>query len=137
MINIVCSECKKNCCGEIKKLRPVLIPSEEKKFKSSCDVINTPFGDMFVLKRKRNGLCVFFDRTKRKCAIYDKRPLECRLYPILMTFSEDNGIGIIIDKRFCKSLNTLKYDDEKILKNLKNIKLSDDWVKAYKTLNDF
>ena len=47
MIKINCNKCRKHCCGEIKNLRPVLIPLEENKLKSKSDIIVTRFRKMF------------------------------------------------------------------------------------------
>jgi Fe-S-cluster containining protein len=43
--------------------------------------------DGFFWRLKRdNGLCVFFKNGR--CTNYENRPLECRLYPHILTYQE-------------------------------------------------
>jgi len=61
MISIKCEGCNRHCCGEITRLTPVLLPSEEKRLKRFSRKIETPYRDIFVLAKKDNENCVFFD----------------------------------------------------------------------------
>jgi Fe-S-cluster containining protein len=129
MIRINCNGCKKDCCGKIKNLRPILLPFEEKKFKKYSDTVKTPYKKVFILKQKKDGRCIFFDDKKKKCKVYDKRPVECKLYPFLLDFKK-NSAGIILDKRFCKNLKSLKYDEKKIMAFIHELNFPKDWIKA-------
>ena len=42
--------------------------------------------------RNHQGLCVFYDAEKQRCKVYEKRPLGCRLYPVI--YDETNGIVV-------------------------------------------
>lgn len=130
MIQINCNNCKTRCCGEIKNLRPVLLPSEEEKFKQYSEEINTKFRTLYLLKQNQN--CIFF--KENKCTIYKNRPFECQIYPFLLDFSKKE-ININLDKRFCKSLSSLKADKEKIFSCIKTLKFPEDWIKAYKRID--
>jgi Fe-S-cluster containining protein len=44
----------------------------------------------FVRLKNHRGFCVFYDVEKRRCRIYRRRPLGCRVYPVI--FSEQEGI---------------------------------------------
>jgi Fe-S-cluster containining protein len=134
MISIDCTNCKKHCCGEIRKLRPVLLPSEEKRFKKYSDIVKMAGRDMLVLKQKK-GNCIFFNK-KKKCIIYTKRPLECRLYPFLLDFSKKQA-NVKLDKRFCKSLKTLAFDKRKIISYVRKHKFPREWVKEYKKMDKY
>ncbi len=48
-----------------------------------------------VVTRLRNveGYCIFYSRADNKCQIYKKRPMGCRLYPVVYLANE----GVIID----------------------------------------
>jgi uncharacterized protein len=41
-----------------------------------------------------DGWCYFYSLDKRKCRVYGKRPLGCRLYPVV--YSDDKGV--MVDK---------------------------------------
>lgn len=130
MIRINCSNCQTRCCGEIKNLRPVLLQSEEERFKSSAEKITTKSRDIYILKQNPN--CIFYKNNK--CAVYKDRPFECQIYPFLLDFS-DKKVNIKLDERFCKSLNTLKADKEKIISYLKTLNFPEDWIDAYNEIN--
>jgi Fe-S-cluster containining protein len=44
--------------------------------------------------RNVDGYCVFYNRTDKKCKIYEKRPIGCYLYPVVYLANE----GVIIDE---------------------------------------
>lgn len=136
MIKINCKNCPKHCCGEIKNLRPILIPSEEAKFKKNSDIIHTKFRKMLVLKRKTNGNCIFMNDKTRKCRIYSERPLECKIYPHLLYF-KNRKPDVYLDKRYCSSLSTLKADKIKIRRCIEKFDYPVEWIKAHNTMDDY
>jgi len=129
LIRINCRDCKNHCCGEIKNLRPVLLPSEEKKFREYSNIIKNPIRNLLTIKRKDNGNCIFFDDKTKKCVVEKNKPFECELYPFLLDFS-GKEIKIKLDKR-CPNLKTLKYDKKKINSFIKNLNLPENYIKAY------
>jgi len=36
------------------------------------------------------GFCPFFDRSSRRCKIHDKKPLACRMYPLILEMPSGN-----------------------------------------------
>jgi Fe-S-cluster containining protein len=75
----------------------------------------------YAMLRNRDGVCVFFDPEKRVCRERAKRPLGCRIYPVM--FDEDKGI--VVDD-ICPAKNTLTEKQKakrgkKVLKLLKRI----------------
>ena len=136
MVSIDCSDCKKHCCGDIKELRPIMMPWEEDIFEEFCDMIKKPSHDMLVLKRKSDGNCIFLDGKAVKCKIYDERPLECRIYPLLLKFP-DGKLSVVVDKRFCKNLSRLKFDEKKVLSELKKNMFSKDWIDGFNDMVGF
>jgi Fe-S-cluster containining protein len=60
----------------------------------------------FTRLKNREGYCVFFDFNKRKCRIYENRPLGCRIFPVI--FSEEEGI--VVDD-ICPMKNTVSKRD--------------------------
>ncbi len=130
MIKINCKKCLKNCCGQIKNLRPILIPSEEKRFKKYSDVHITKFRKLLILKQKKNGNCIFLNDKTKRCTIYSKRPLECKIYPYLLCFQRSKP-DVYLDKRYCQSLKTLKANINEIKKFILKFEFPKDWIKAH------
>jgi Fe-S-cluster containining protein len=135
MIRIECEWCANHCCGQNLNLTPVLLPSEEDRFRENVKKINTPSGEICVLAKKQNGNCTFLDDQTKRCTIYEKRPLECALYPFLLDF-DDNEADVKLDKRFCPHLHTLAFDRNEIMNFVRKHTFPVDWVKRYKTLSD-
>jgi Fe-S-cluster containining protein len=44
--------------------------------------------------RNIDGYCIFYNRANKKCQIYEKRPMGCRLYPVVYLVNE----GAIVDE---------------------------------------
>jgi Fe-S-cluster containining protein len=44
--------------------------------------------------RNVDGYCIFYSRDDKKCRIYEKRPMGCRLYPVVYLANE----GAIVDE---------------------------------------
>ena len=40
------------------------------------------FDGVYWRLKNRDGYCVFFDKEKKSCKIYEYRPIGCRLYPL-------------------------------------------------------
>lgn len=135
MIKIECKGCNNSCCQN-PNLVPVLLPTEEERFKKESKKIKTEFGDIFVLTKKENESCIFLNDETKTCTIYTDRPLECNLYPFLLNF-ENNTAEVKLDQRFCPHLDTLTFDNNKITDYLKKYHFPEDWIKKYNTLTDF
>ena len=73
--------------------------------------------------RNVDGYCVFYSRADKKCKIYERRPIGCRLYPVVYLANE----GVIVDE-LCpmgqtiseKELRTKGKILEKLLKKIDN-----------------
>jgi Fe-S-cluster containining protein len=44
----------------------------------------------FAQLRNKKGYCIFYDTEKVACKVYEKRPMGCRIYPVV--YSEDDGV---------------------------------------------
>jgi Fe-S-cluster containining protein len=135
MIKIDCGQCHNHCCGN-PLLTPVLLPSEERNFKGSSHGIRTSYREIRVIRKKENGSCVFLDDKTIRCTIYQERPLECRLYPFLLDFSQAKP-DVLLDKRFCPHLNSLSVNTKKVSALIGEQEFPQDWIEAYKTLEDY
>jgi Fe-S-cluster containining protein len=128
---IDCQGCLRNCCGEIPDLTPVLLEREEKDILPE-HLLRVEIGGyvLSLIRRKPDGTCVFW--KDRKCSIYAKRPLECRLYPYLLDFSMGTA-RIELDTRFCKRLETIA-PKEYFSDMLTGINPTPEWIKAFETI---
>jgi len=73
--------------------------------------------------RNIDGYCIFYNRADKKCKIYEKRPMGCRLYPVVYLANE----GAIVDE-LCPMGNTISEKElrtkgkilDKLLKKIDN-----------------
>jgi len=121
-LKIDCHKCQNHCCDRIPKLVPVLLPDEEEKFAAFSEKIKTPYQRISILKKNREGLCIFLDKKTKRCSRYEERPLECQLYPLLFDFSQDKP-QLKIDERYCSSLDTLQFNKRELSRILSNLVL--------------
>ncbi len=133
-MNIDCETCNARCCRN--PLTPILLPSEEERLREFSRIVKTPSRMMQVLRKKEEGSCIFLDDKQMCCTAYDRRPLECRLYPFLLDFSKENP-DVKLDERFCQSLATLTHDINQILWEVRRHEFSKDWIKSYDSLVDY
>lgn len=67
----------------------------------------------WILKRKAEGSCAFFNVDNKSCTIYEHRPLICRCYPF---FLESDGTVVV---RHCQSARrAIKKDEGEVLGGL-------------------
>lgn len=71
----------------------------------------------YATLKNRDGYCVFYDRTNRRCSEYESRPSGCRVYPVIV----DEEVGIILDT-ICESRGSIS-DQEKNTKGKHVVKL--------------
>ena len=111
--NRLCLSCD-ICCRFLDKnalLRPVFLPHEitpgiKPRLDKYCRVKLKPHQGMYA--------CSFFNAKDNKCAIYSKRPLDCRLYPFAIMFDEKREKIILgIDKKCPFSANPENEDSIK------------------------
>lgn len=81
-MSLNCAECPTHCCGRLNVGAPILTPAETLLFDRD-EVDPIPGTSLFRLKRGPDGNCVFFSHGR--CSIYAERPVECRLYPWIIT----------------------------------------------------
>lgn len=126
----VCSDCRINCC---KRFYAVLLPEEEKDFEDCSFSINTELGSVRAIG-SRNGLpCPYLNDTG-KCSIYAKRPLDCRLWPVILYYDFRTGEKVIYLDLDCPAAFSGKLPRkliEKVVDELKKLSLDIEWLKKY------
>jgi Fe-S-cluster containining protein len=71
----------------------------------------------YAMLRNQDGYCVFFDPEKRVCRERARRPLGCRIYPVM----HDEENGVVIDD-MCPAKNTIT-EKQKVKRGKKVLKL--------------
>ena len=71
----------------------------------------------YATLKNRDGYCVFYDLTNRRCSEYLYRPSGCRVYPVIV----DEEVGIVLDT-ICESRGSIS-DQEKAVKGKRVVKL--------------
>jgi Fe-S-cluster containining protein len=71
----------------------------------------------YATLKNRDGYCVFYDRSKHRCSVYEDRPSGCRVYPVIL----DEDKGIVLDS-ICQSRSSIT-PQEKHVKGKRVMKL--------------
>ncbi len=74
---VSCQGCTKCCEKGIAYVLP-----EEKDHLQSIDVPLIEIDGINFIKRKSDGSCTMLDKEKKRCSIYENRPLCCRAFPL-------------------------------------------------------
>lgn len=70
-------KCKSDCCGVV-PMKKVIVEKHKDKFQVEIEE-EFDMGDEVAIATKDNK-CIFLDREKNKCTIYEDRPQVCRLF---------------------------------------------------------
>ena len=71
----------------------------------------------YATLKNRDGYCIFYDLTNRRCSEYEYRPSGCRVYPVIV----DEDVGVVLDT-ICESRGTIS-EQEKTVKGKRVVKL--------------
>jgi len=73
--------------------------------------------------RNRKGHCVFYDVERDRCKVYRRRPLGCRIYPVV--YSEENGtiVDDLCPMKWTVSKIELERKGKRVIQLLKRIDL--------------
>jgi len=115
------------CCCQRQVFRPVLMPWEaEKDFFGLTERVKKK---LVLLKRKENGDCIFRTQGNR-CAVYGRRPFECRIYPFILGISKGElKVSLHTQANCAKFLTESEGND--LLTPYKGKKIPRAWLNAY------
>jgi len=117
-----CSHCQQKCCyflDEDKYFAPILTDGEAQFLDKRLLRKNKDYQNVYQIKlivskkRKKYFVCPFFNEKNKRCSVYKKRPLDCRLWPIVIAYSKDkNKIEIVCaNKNYCPKLKEISKKD--------------------------
>ena len=95
----LCYKCQSHCCGKSSVKAPVLMPSETKDYVAKEETEKNFYR---LMRNTRTGCCVFLWTQSGQCAIYDRRPIECKLYPWILSF-KDGKVCLVLNKECPKN----------------------------------
>lgn len=126
----VCSKCSNNCC---KRFYAILLPEEESAYGEAVFEIKTRFGPVKCVGSRDGNPCPFLNE-KGFCTIYGKRPLDCRLWPIMVYLDYSTGERIVYLDLDCPAVKEGKISEElvaKLVEIAKSIDFDDNWLAKY------
>lgn len=88
MIKFTCYHCTHCCFFTTPEEYPILLESEVKKLrelykKRGKELVIVKIAEgiyRWVIK----GFCPFYDLKRRRCGIYEYRPMACRMFPLIL-----------------------------------------------------
>ncbi|MFH1062483.1 MAG: YkgJ family cysteine cluster protein [Candidatus Omnitrophota bacterium] len=118
-----CLQCKECCKFEDDIWLPHLLKADEKALGISCVQAKKGADSRLV--------CKFLEEAEHKCAVYEKRPFECALYPFLLV-KHGNSLDLVVHLGCPYILNTVNCKEfEQYADYLCQVLLEPDIVKIY------
>lgn len=126
----VCSNCRENCCT---RFYAVLLPEEEEEFKDTAFEVETQRGKVKCIGSRDGKPCPYLSR-EGYCTVYEKRPLDCRIWPVVVYVDFKTGERVVYLDLECPAVREGKIPSElieRITSTVKEIDLSDEWLEKY------
>lgn len=126
----ICENCQLNCC---RRFYAVLLPEEEKIFENSSFAIKTAKGDVKAIGAIDGKACMFLSNNGH-CMIYENRPFDCRLWPVVVYIDPDTNEKVVYLDLDCPAIRELRIPPSvinRILKGLREIEFDDQWLERY------
>ncbi|MEM0379832.1 MAG: YkgJ family cysteine cluster protein [Desulfurococcaceae archaeon] len=126
----ICEGCKENCC---RKFYAILLPEEESEFSNVSFDIKTDRGIVKCIGSFNGKPCPYLNE-KGFCTVYDKRPFDCRIWPVLIYIDFKTREKVVYLDLECPRVRENRVPREfveKIISVVKNIEISDEWLEKY------
>lgn len=124
-VSMDCTQCANHCCGLMPHCRAVLMPWETP---GQFFGLVERHGKIYVLKRRKDGLCIFFENGR--CSAYERRPLECRLFPFKLKFDRHN-VRLEVDQRCKHHMLFSQLSANRLMTGLAGYKFPVPWIWSY------
>ncbi len=126
----ICSGCSNNCC---RRFYAVLLPEEEEEFREASFEVRTELGSVRAIGSRGGTPCPYLDKSGL-CSIYPKRPLDCRLWPVMMYYDFSAGDRVVYLDLDCPATATGRIPKEvvdNIVRELGRVDIDEEWLKKY------
>ena len=127
----ICKNCPVNCC---KRFYAVLLPGEEgiERYITTF-TIKTPYGDVKAIGSSEGAPCPAL-KEDGKCSIYRHRPVDCRIWPLVVYIDYNTGERVIYLDLECPRAREGKIPSSlinKLIKGYLELEIDDEWLKKY------
>ncbi len=126
----ICRGCNVNCC---KKFYAVLLPEEERIFDEVSFNIDTELGSVKAIGGYRGRQCIFLDENGF-CRIYENRPFDCRLWPIVLYYDFNTNEKVVYLDLECPAVEAGRIPKDfidRVINILRNSDIDIEWLKKY------
>lgn len=126
----ICDNCPSNCC---QRFYAILLPEEEPLFNKYSFTIHTEKGPVKAIGALEGRSCAFLSRNGY-CTIYEKRPLDCRLWPVVVYIDPVTREKIVYLDLDCPALRDLRIPISvinRILKEITKLNFDESWLERY------
>lgn len=126
----ICSDCKENCCL---RFYAVLLPEEEEDFSDVAFEIETERGVVKCIGSRGGNPCPYLSKEGH-CTVYEKRPLDCRLWPVLVYVDFKTRERIIYLDLECPAVREGKLPEglvKQIIETVKSVNFDNEWLEKY------
>lgn len=126
----VCRNCSINCC---KRFYAVLLPEEEEEYAGKSFTLETSLGPVKCLGAYREGSCPFLS-PEGLCLNYERRPFDCRVWPVLLYYDFNTGEKVLYLDMDCPAVAEGRVSQKlinDIVNLLRSVRLDEEWVKKY------
>lgn len=126
----ICSGCHLNCC---RRFYAVLLPEEEEEFKDVSFEVRTELGSVRAVGSRGGAPCPYLDEAGR-CTIYPRRPLDCRLWPVMMYYDFRTGDRVVYLDLDCPAASSGRIPREfvdSVVRKLEEVDIDEEWLKRY------
>ncbi len=126
----ICKNCHVNCC---RRFYAVLLPEEEEEYLDKCFTMETPLGPVRCLGTYSGNSCPFLS-PEGLCLNYERRPFDCRVWPVLLYYDFNTDEKVLYLDMDCPAVVEGRISSDvidSIVRILKSVKIDEEWVKKY------
>ncbi len=128
----ICASCPENCC---KRYYAVLLPGEEERIPKVLKPfeIMTKYGCVKAIGAREGLPCPALS-SGGYCTVYNERPFDCRIYPLVVYLDEKTGEKVAYLDLGCPAVREGRISKdliEKLLKLYRSVNVSDEWLRRY------
>lgn len=126
----ICNECSENCC---RRFYAILLPEEEDVFKDVAFELKTDKGVVKCIGSRDNKPCPYLNEHGY-CSMYDKRPFDCRLWPVVVYIDFKTRERVIYLDLECPAVKKGKIPADlinKIIESVRDLDFDENWLEKY------
>jgi len=128
----ICKNCSINCC---RRFYAVLLPEEAARLSKVVEVfkVSTKYGDVYAVGARDGKPCPALTADGR-CSIYKIRPVDCRMWPVMVYIDEKTGEKVAYLDLECLAAAEGRIGEDfinRVLEGYKKLRIDTEWLKRY------